>query len=365
MSSHRDAQIAMAFYAIHMVSLPYWFLSAFDALWKQLKKKRNKPSQGVMLPSEGEFISTLMLAMYPVADAVRGLDACFEGTDGVCWSLWEVFPVWLRLASWWIRDVMLLLSIAVQIDCTISWTHAALGLNAPTNLRRVLRCIAVVCTTGIGLMFTGAAMTNRQSFGMCALCFVILLNGSWAIANSYLLYRTIPEFAKRGMPSSLLPWAAVAQARLTAQLILFCNVMILASFPCIVFQRLVQKHAHSRPTIPGHSLGSWVGNLASPSVTKMPVGVSLDFTLEIVEISIGWCVCVYLTSVGRRGEAIEESPEPMKSPIMGASNDPQYRLDVLHKSLEMMDAPNASQSESFPQLVRDDGVAAHRRQKEM
>merc|ERR1712224_105848 len=133
---------------------------------------------------------------------------------------------------------------------------------------------------------------------MSTLCFVILLNASWALANAYLLRCVIPELAKPDISTCLPPWAAVAQARMTARLMLFCNVAVLICFPCIVYDGLVVKHGFTSPIMPGHAVGSFVGGAPSPSVHKLPPDVFLDMGLEIVEMLIGWTVCVYLGNLG-------------------------------------------------------------------
>merc|ERR1712196_210288 len=100
------------------------------------------------------------------------------------------------------------------------------------------------------------------------------------------------------MGTCLPPWAAVAQARATARLVLFCNVMVLICFPCIVFDGLVVKNGFSSPIMPGHALGSFVGASPSPSVHKLPPDVFLDMGLEIVELLIGWSVWMVLGNLG-------------------------------------------------------------------
>lgn len=299
-----------------MASLPFWLCASLGALRKQRQK-------GAGLPTEGEFFGVRLLLIYAVADFVRGLDLCFDGTDGACRAVWGVVPLGLRLAAWALRDVALLGAIGLNIEFILGWTYAALGWRHPAMERLQVRLGFAITLCGICGSLWGLAATNRQSWQAVAALFVVLLNVVWARANLLLLRHALPELEMRHRNLSLgcvlgmlaesdapaskgaaatapVAWASaqVAEARLTARLVLIANLFILVVFPALALDRLLVKGAHSRPFIQDVPLGAWVGGAVAPRLDDLPRDISLNPALELVELLIGWLQLVYVLRIG-------------------------------------------------------------------
>jgi len=327
-----EVWLAWLLYGVHMASLPFWLYASLGALRKQRQR-------GAGLPTEGEFFGVRLLLIYALSDFVRGLDLCFDGTDGACRAVWGVVPLSLRLGAWALRDVALLGAIGLNIEFILGWTYAALGWRHPAKERLLVRLGFAITLCGLCGSLWGLAATNRQSWQSAAALFVVLLNAVWARANMLLLRHSLPELEMRHRNLSLgsvvgvlaesdaparnglvatapVVWAAaqVAEARLTARLVLTANLFILVVFPIIASDRLM-KGAHNRPFIQGAPLGAWVGGAVAPRLEDLPLGISLIPALEMVELLIGWLQLVYVRGVGSKvalarapaGEPSEES----------------------------------------------------------
>uniref|UniRef100_A0A7S1WUF4 Uncharacterized protein n=1 Tax=Alexandrium catenella TaxID=2925 RepID=A0A7S1WUF4_ALECA len=98
------------------------------------------------------------------------------------------------------------------------------------------------------------------------------------------------------------PWVAatVAEARLVARLVLAANAFILALFPLIAIDKLILKGAYRLPFVQKFPLGSWVAGAAMPRLAELPLDTSLNPSLEVVELLIGWLQWVYVLQTARK-----------------------------------------------------------------
>lgn len=299
----QDTRIAWCLYFVHVVSMPCMLFAASRAMWQLLSWKRESPVEGVMLRREGEFIGGILLSLYPLFDAIRGFDLCFDSTDGICRSVWGIMPIWGRMLAWFMRDVTLLVPLIVFVDCTFSWTHAALGRPPPRAFLTAVRWTGIIAVIGVAATFLGMISVNRQAYQSYTACFLLSLNLMWTLANARLLRDVFPALEKLGVEQM---YRDIQDTRFQVHLMGLAGLLLIILFPCMLYERLVLKGAYNLPVVPEFPLDTWVGAQVSPLISTLPSGIYLNPALEIIEVLIAWLVSVHLWNVGSAKEADSE-----------------------------------------------------------
>lgn len=146
----------------------------------------------------------------------------------------------------------------------------------------------------------GLLRTNRQSWpcisGLCVVC----LNLPWTFLNWQLLYNLLPEvrlLLSRAwqVPAptevAVLAKAAFDKAQIASWIILVVNVCIMLLFPLLALERILLRDVHNKAFVPSEQLGKSVGYATLPQLASLPLGVTLNPILELVELGIGWSMC--------------------------------------------------------------------------
>eukprot|EP00928_Gymnodinium_smaydae_P072192 TRINITY_DN555_c1_g1_i1.p1 TRINITY_DN555_c1_g1~~TRINITY_DN555_c1_g1_i1.p1 ORF type:complete len:357 (-),score=30.80 TRINITY_DN555_c1_g1_i1:290-1360(-) len=299
-----DILLARVLYVFHMLSVPCWVAASARALWKQRDvKAMYGPSKvvGPTLPTKCEYFSIRLLAVYVIMDFLRGIDACFDSTDGVCRAIWGFAPWWWRCFTWVTRDLALLGAIGYNLSFNLGWTFEALQWAPPRTLQRLMHGTLGTALCGVAAAFWALMASNRQSWQAWAVLFVVGLNGVWAWTNLVLLRDVVPVLESSLKASKAVPaWvrAVVEEVRLTAKLVLTADVAIMIAFPLLAFERVVLKDASNKVFFPGAGFNEWVGNSVPPLLMDRPNGVLLNPALEVVEMLIGWLQFVYVMRIG-------------------------------------------------------------------
>lgn len=215
---------------------------------------------------------------------------------------------------WAIRDVFLLSAVQINVEFVLCWTHAALGHEPPSTLRRVLRGVFVIAVMGIGSSFLAIATTNRQSYKATTILFVIALNFVWAITTQLVLGRVLPELEKR-CQNMTVEWVthAISEARLSFRCVRTANLAILVAFPALAAETLL-KGAHYKRIVPHVPLDAWVGDALVPSIAEVPADATLNLALEIVELLIGWLQVCVVIQIGKKSIAMHAPWGPSGAP---------------------------------------------------
>eukprot|EP00747_Dinoflagellata_sp_TGD_P105899 gnl/TRDRNA2_/TRDRNA2_169689_c1_seq1.p1 gnl/TRDRNA2_/TRDRNA2_169689_c1~~gnl/TRDRNA2_/TRDRNA2_169689_c1_seq1.p1 ORF type:complete len:266 (-),score=33.81 gnl/TRDRNA2_/TRDRNA2_169689_c1_seq1:32-829(-) len=257
-------EVAWGLYAFHMVCLPVWLGVGLRALHVNTRSKVPASKEGdhtVLIPAEGEYYAIRLLLLYPIADFVRGVDLCFDCTNGSCYAIWGFIPLWLRFAAWAVRDLALLGAVSVELEYILGWTFKALGRPSPAQEHRMLRGAWVFALCGLSGSFLGVMVTNRQSWQAVAVGFPVCLNLVWFRINFKLRRRVIPELESRLPSASALTerplWAStlLGDARFTIVIVLAANLIIIVSFTLLAAERIILKKAHWKPFAPDGGLG--------------------------------------------------------------------------------------------------------------
>lgn len=285
-------------YRMHGTSIFLWLAAASYEMRRQKSR----------LPSEWDFFGVRFFVAYTLFDAIRSSDLCVDSSDGVCFAVWGVCPLWIRMASWWARDALLFAAVSFYFRFALGWVHAVLERPIPRGF-----CIALYGTTlativGLAGCFVGLLTTNRQSWQALSGFCVVLLNIPWSFLNLHLLLRFLPEVSDKmnfqalrdratqtsgdTTAPSLLAEGTYTKARLASWLISGVNVAILVFFPLMALERIFSRNAHNMAVIPSVQLGMWAGYAHFPHMSTVPAETSLDPLLEIVELGIGWAQCV-------------------------------------------------------------------------
>lgn len=281
-------------------------------------------NSAAVLPTEWEFFGVRLMALYAMADAVRGMDLCFDATDGACRAVWGVVPITIRLAAWCFRDTVLLVAVALYLDYSLGWAIVATGGKVHWIVKLLLRGVVGFVLAGLSIGFYALAMTNLLDWQVAIVLLVVTLNMIWAPTSWKLLHDIFPRvtqhFAREGRQFPKWAEAALVEARLGSRLVLAANCGILLVFPCLIYARFVTGGLRGRPLIPAVPIGEWVGwNTLSPLLSDLPADVILNPALEVVELGIGWAQLAYCIRLVMKPAAdyVPWGPSGMPPPSCG------------------------------------------------
>lgn len=275
---------SFALYIAHLLSVPMWLYACLREFRNQQKMRTASEPR---VPNAGEFLLLRCFLVYALADAVRNADAVFEGDDGLLYSMWGVGSMGMRLIAWWVRDAACFVGVAILLQFTLGWTHAALGRPVPKGLVAGLWASCAFVVIGLAIGFNLVLATNSMAWVVLSALSLLPLNIGMALMNARLLWSVFPELqllAKKANDKQAS--AMIFQSWTSSCMMLVFNVSFLTIVPALCIDK-VSQGAFSIP-VARAPLGTWIGGSALPGLVDLPPNVQPVPIMEAMELVLGW-----------------------------------------------------------------------------
>lgn len=256
-------------YILQLVSLAIWSRGGLQ-LRGQLKTGQHAEwyAKAVWL-----FIGYCMFEFFRIFDC-----AYTDVETGIAYSVWGLGPWWMRTYSWVLRDILMFRGICVYLEHALVWSHSCMGWEIPTYL---LRMQQVGCIFGNVVFFAAVTKylgSNDQFWQPVAAMGQVPPNIAVAIA-CYYLYRCLQK---------------VPDCEESRHAIIVNIALLVAAFSCIcVFipwavPRMLDLYSRQLQVHPAFPAGASIF-YASPPPFSTISDRKLDLSLELVELTVGWC----------------------------------------------------------------------------
>lgn len=264
-----NATVALIVYVVQVVSLLVWSIGALQLLWQQRTLQH----------AEWHRKAAHLFVGYCVCEFFRTIDNLYPDFEtGVVFSAWGVFPWFVPIFAWVLRDVLMFRGICVYMEHALIWSHTCMGWPVP---RAMLRMQQVLCYFGNIVFFIAGVIymtKNNQFWQPVAAIGQVPPNIAVAIV-CYYLYRCLQK---------------VPDCEESRHAIVVNLSLLVAAFSCIVvfvpwavpkMLELYPQQLTVHPTIPA---GSPVF-FASPPSFFGAGDRNFDLSVAFVELTVGWC----------------------------------------------------------------------------
>jgi hypothetical protein len=261
--------ITLALYAVQLVSLAEWIRGAVSLLGQQKKFQH----------AEWHAQAARLFMGYCILEFCRIIDGSYPDFEhGYVYSPWGVVPFGFKAYAWVLRDILMFRGICVYMEHALVWTHSCLGKPVPSSILTITKVGCYFGNVELAIAATIYLCKNNEFWQPVMAMGQIPPNVAVAIACYYLygILQKVPDCEE------------------SRHAIIVNLALLVAAFSCTcVFipwavPKMLSLYSKPSSVHPGVPTGSSIMFETNPSFLGTGER-QLDLSLELVELTVGWC----------------------------------------------------------------------------